>query len=66
MIIRTSALTGPLEYDLVEEPRLVDEYGQMFVTCTLRNARSKGQAATVMLTTEEVDKLYATRRKLRK
>jgi hypothetical protein len=65
MIIRTSALTGPLEYELVEEPRLVDEYGRMFVTCALRNVRAKGQAATLMLTPDEVDRLYAVRRKLK-
>jgi hypothetical protein len=66
MIIRTSPLTGPLTYDLVEDPRLVDDYGQTFITCTLRNVRSKSQEATVMLTPEEVDRLYAARRNLRK
>jgi hypothetical protein len=43
MIIRTSTLTGPLHYDLVDEPRLVEDYGQTLVTCTLRNARAKGR-----------------------
>jgi hypothetical protein len=66
MIIRTSPLTGPLTYDLVEDPRLVDDYGQTFITCTLRNVSAKSQEATVMLTPEEVDRLYAARRKLRK
>jgi hypothetical protein len=67
MFIRTSSRTGSVSYEISGEPRLVDgEDGQTYVEITLENVRGKGQAASLMLTLEEIDELAAARRKLAK
>ncbi len=65
MIIRLSSLTGPVKYELTDDPaRLHRSGGETYIDLTIQAAA--GRPATLMLTLEEVDRIYAARRKLHK
>jgi hypothetical protein len=66
MLIRISTLTGAVAYEIADTPlQLVSERGETFVAVSLTNVRSGGHAE-LMLRPNEIDQLYAGRRKLTK
>jgi len=66
MIIRISPTTGPVAYEIADTPsRLVVEGGQTLIAMSLTNVRG-GSHASLMISLEEIDRLNAERRKLRK
>jgi hypothetical protein len=65
MIIHLSSLTGPVKYELTDEPaRLSDSGGETYINLTIEAVA--GRPATLMLTLEEIDRIYAARRRLHK
>ena len=66
MIIRTSPTAGPVAYEIADTPaRLVVEGGQTLIAISLTNVRG-GSHASLMISPEEINRLYTERRKLRK